>query len=260
MRSSDRGSGTVVFVTDFGLQDGYAAELWAAAWAAAPGVRCVDGSHLVPPYDVLTGAYLCGRLARSFGAGSTLCVVVDPGVGGPREAVATLCDGVAGVAPDTGLLSYLWMEARERRAVRLPAPDPASATFHGRDLFAPVAARLAMGAALEECGVPIREPRLRAELIPVSAPGSLQSVVVAVDRFGNCVTGVRRSHLAGGEPAALAWKGGRATGVVRTYAEMEGGLNLLWNSGGHLELAARQASAAEISGLRSGSRVTLELA
>jgi S-adenosylmethionine hydrolase len=249
----------VVFVTDFGLQDGYAAELWAAAWAAAPGVACVDGSHLVPPYDVLAAAYLCKRLARTFGAGTALCAVVDPGVGGSREAVAVRCDGVFGVAPDTGILSYLWMEAEERHAVRLATPAAASATFHGRDLFAPAAARLAAGAALGECGQPIAEPLLRHELETAAEQGSLRSAIVSVDRFGNCVTGVRTADLAGREPAALSWSGGRATRVVRTYADMEGGLGILWNSGGHLELAAPRGSAAEIAGLRSGSRVTLEL-
>ncbi len=251
--------GTVVFVTDFGLQDGYAAELWAAAWAAAPGVRCVDGSHLVPAYDVLTAAYLCKRLASTFGAGTALCAVVDPGVGGPRAAVAVRCDGVFGVAPDTGLLSYLWMEAEGRRAVRLATPAPASATFHGRDLFAPVAARLAAGADLEDCGDPIESPALRRELEPAADRDSLRSAIVSVDRFGNCVTGVRASDLGGREPAALTWRGGRATRMVRTYAEMEGGLGLLWNSGGHLELAAPQGSAAETTGLRSGSPVAVKL-
>ena len=75
-------SGTLIFVTDYGLEDGYAAQLWAAAWSASPGVRCIDGTHLVPPGDVLTAAYRCKTLARAFGPGSVICAVVDPGVGG----------------------------------------------------------------------------------------------------------------------------------------------------------------------------------
>ena len=111
-------SGTLVFVTDYGLEDGDAAQLWAAAWSAAPGLRCVDGTRSGASGDVLTAAYRCKALARAFGPGSVICAVVDPGVGGHREAVAVECDGLAGVAPDTGLVSYLWMEARQRYAAK----------------------------------------------------------------------------------------------------------------------------------------------
>jgi S-adenosylmethionine hydrolase len=250
---------TVVFVTDFGLEDGYAAELRAATWSAAPGVRCVDGTHLVPPGDVITGAYACKRLARSFGPGSVICAVVDPGVGGDRPALAAMCDGVLCVAPDTGLVSYLWMEAEAAQAVRLPTPEPASPTFHGRDLFAPVAARLAAGAALAGCGEPLDQPRLLGELRPSRSGSRLRSQVVAVDHFGNCVTGVRPSDVGAGTPVGMRWPGGETTRMVRTYADIEGGLGLLWNSAGHLELAARGSPAAPITGLGVGSPVEVEL-
>ncbi len=161
-------SGTLVFVTDYGLADGYAAQLWAAAWSAAPGLRCVDGTHLVPPGDVITGAYRCKVLAGAFGPGSVICAVVDPGVGGHREAVAVECDGVRCVAPDTGLVSYLWTEARQRYAVLLPTPAGVSPTFHGRDFFAPLAALLASGTPLSGCGRPVAAPQLRDELSPSS--------------------------------------------------------------------------------------------
>lgn len=252
-------SGTLVFVTDYGLEDGYAAQLWAAAWSTSPGLRCVDGTHLIPPGDVLTAAYRCKVLARAFGPGSVLCAVVDPGVGGDREAVAVACDGVSCVGPDTGLVSYLWTEARDRRAVRLPIPDGASATFHGRDLFAPVAARLAAGSPLEGCGQGVAAPRLREELVPVRDGDRLRSLVVSVDHFGNCVTGVRPTDLGDRQVVALGWPGGETSRLVRTYADIETGLAVLWNSAGHLELAARESSAAERTGIRVGAAVTLEL-
>jgi S-adenosylmethionine hydrolase len=252
-------SGILVFVTDYGLEDGYAAQLWAAAWSVAPGMRCVDGTHLVPPGDVLTAAYRCKSLGRAFGPGSVLCAVVDPGVGGDRGAVAVECDGVTCVAPDTGLVSYLWIESRERRAVRLAIPAGASATFHGRDLFAPVAARLAAGGALEACGEPVAAPRLRDQLAPVAEAGRLRSLVVSVDHFGNCVTGVRRSDVGEGHPAGLAWPGGETARTVRTYAEIDSGLAVLWNSSEHLELAAREAPAADLAGIRVGTPVSVEL-
>jgi len=264
-------SGTLVFVTDYGLEDGYAAQLWAAAWSAAPGLRCVDGTHLVPPGDVLTGAYRCKVLARAFGPGSVICAVVDPGVGGRREAVAVECDGVACVAPDTGLVSYLWMEARQRRAVLLPAPSGASPTFHGRDLFAPLAALLASGTPVSGCGRPIDAPQLREDLSPVLEGDRLRTLVVSVDHFGNCITGVRPADLGGREPAGLRWPGGGTGRLVTTYAEIDSppggepergygaGLAMLWNSAGHLELAGRETSAAARTGVRVGTPLTVEL-
>ena len=246
-------------MTDFGLQDGYAAQMWAAAWSACPGVRCVDGTHLVPPGDVLTAAYRCKVLAHAFGPGSVLCAVVDPGVGSDRPAVAVDCDGVACVAPDTGLVSYLWTEANLRRAVRLPIPPDASATFHGRDFFAPLAALLACGAPLEGCGEHLEAPRLREDLEPVTDGDRLRSVVVSVDHFGNCITGVRRADLRGREVAGVAWAGGETGRVVTTYAEIDSGIAALWNSAGHLELAAREESAAHRSGTTVGAAVSVRL-
>ena len=252
-------SGTLIFVTDYGLEDGHAAELWAAAWSASPGVRCIDGTHLVPAGDVLTAAYRCKTLARAFGPGSVICAVVDPGVGGERAAVAVECDGVACVAPDTGLVSYLWIEARQRHAVRLTTPAGVSPTFHGRDLFAPVAALIATGSALAGVGEPIDAPDLREELTPVADGDRLRSLVVSVDHFGNCITGVRLSDLGGRRIASLSWPGGESDRVVTTYAEIDGAVAVLWNSSGHLELAAREASASERAGVRAGTPITVVL-
>jgi S-adenosylmethionine hydrolase len=252
-------SGTLIFVTDYGLADGYAAELWAAAWSASPGVRCLDGTHLVPPGDVLTAAYRCKTLARTFGPGSVICAVVDPGVGGDRAAVAVECDGVACVAPDTGLVSYLWTESRERLAVRLPTPAGVSATFHGRDLFAPVAALITGGAPVDGLGEAVDSPRLRAELLPVVAGDVLRSVVVSVDHFGNCITGVRPTDLGDRGLASVGWPGGETAQVVSTYAEIDAEVAVLWNSAAHLELAARNASAAARTGVRVGTAITVAL-
>ena len=248
-------SGTLIFVTDYGLEDGYAAQLWAAAWSASPGVRCIDGTHLIPPGDVLTAAYRCKTLARAFGPGSVICAVVDPGVGGGRAAVAVDCDGMGCVAPDTGLVSYLWTEARERRAVRLPTPAGVSPTFHGRDLFAPVAALIAAGTPVSGVGEPIDTPRLRAELVPAIEGDHIGSLVVAVDHFGNCITGVRRSDLGERRIVSLSWSGGQTDRVVTTYEEIDTTVAVLWNSSGHLELAAREASASARTGVRTGTPV-----
>jgi S-adenosylmethionine hydrolase len=214
---------------------------------------------MVPPGDVLTAMYRCKTLARAFGPGSVLCAVVDPGVGSGRGAVAVECDGVCCVAPDTGLVSYLWVEAASRRAVRLEAPATASATFHGRDHFAPAAARLAAGARLDELGSPLAAPRLLPEAVPVVEGRLLRSRVVAVDHFGNCVTGIRDRDLGGARVAGVTWRGGGTRHVVTTYARIGSGLAVLWNSAGHLEIAAREDSAGRLAGLFAGAPVEAEI-
>ena len=173
--------------------------------------------------------------------------------------MAVECDGVACVGPDTGLVSYLWTEARERRAIRLRTPAGVAATFHGRDLFAPVAALIAGGAPLDSLGEAVDSPLLRAELVPVADGDDLHSVVVSVDHFGNCITGVRPADLGDRTVASLSWPGGETAQVVSTYAEIGAEVAVLWNSAAHLELAAREGSAAVRTGVRVGTSLTVGL-
>ena len=132
----------IVFVTDFGRDDAYAASLVGAAWRVDPHAICVEGTHGIPPGDVLAGAYQLKALARAFSGGAVFCAVVDPGVGTARRAIAVKAGRIRCVAPDNGLVSYLWDEAAadDRRAVSIDVNADASPTFHGRDVFAPFAA------------------------------------------------------------------------------------------------------------------------
>ena len=134
-----------------------------------------------------------------------------------------------------------------------------SPTFHGRDLFAPVAALIAAGRSLAGAGAPIDTPHLREELTPVADGDRLRSLVVSVDHFGNCITGVRLSDVGERRIASLSWPGGESDRVVTTYAEIDGTVAALWNSSGHLELAAREASAAERARIRAGMPITVAL-
>ncbi len=137
----------IVFVTDFGRDDAYAAALIGAVWRVDPHAVCVEGTHGIPPGDVLAGAYQLKALARAFSGGAVFCAVVDPGVGTERRAIAIKVGQVRCVAPDNGLISYLWEETPpdDRWAVRLDIGLDASPTFHGRDVFAPFAAHSPRG-------------------------------------------------------------------------------------------------------------------
>ncbi len=249
----------VVLVTDYGADDSYAGVLAGAVWSVDPGLRIATGTHGVPPGDVLAGAYHVKALARSFPTGTVICAVVDPGVGTDRRAIAVEADGVRCVAPDNGLCSWLWEEAGERRCVALEVPADASPTFAGRDLFAPVAARLAAGAELEEVGPRVDDPVVLAETLPRRVGAALYARVCVVDRFGNAITTARTGDLVGARPLAASWNGGATRRVARTYAEIGGGLALVVGSAGHLEVAARGAPAQRLGGPAAGAMVRITL-
>jgi len=247
----------VALLTDFGLADHYVGVLHAVLEREAPGVRRIDLGHQVPPGDVWAGCFLLRCAWPSLPGDAVTLAVVDPGVGGDRRPVAVRVGGRWLVAPDNGLAAAAGAagEAIELdwRRMGLVAP---SATFHGRDLFAPAAARLARGddpgtlgervspAGLEPC--PIPEPAARDR--------GFHTTVVHVDRFGNLITNL---PAAAAPPGAVAWYGApRPARRVRSYGEAAPGeIVLLEGSSGLLELAANRESAAALTGLRRGDTV-----
>ncbi|MGH7580208.1 MAG: SAM hydrolase/SAM-dependent halogenase family protein, partial [Gemmatimonadales bacterium] len=144
----------ITLLTDFGTTDSYVAEVKGTLLATAPGATLVDVTHSVPPGDVRAGAYLLGRVWHRFPAGTVHLAVVDPGVGTDRAALALAAHGHSFVGPDNGLFTFVLRDT-EVQIVSLPTHDGATATFHGRDLFAPAAAALAAGAALATLGEPL---------------------------------------------------------------------------------------------------------
>jgi S-adenosylmethionine hydrolase len=254
----------IAFVTDYGVADSYAAALHAACWRVDPGLHALVGMHGVPPGDVLAGAYHVKAMCLAMPPGGVVCAVVDPGVGGERGAVAAKVGEWLVVSPDNGLLSYVWAEApaSARSCVALATPADAAPTFHGRDVFAPVAARLACGAALPSLGPGLPSPQVLPGAFAVVEPSDLvRGVVCVVDHFGNAVTTVRAADTGGRRVAAVEWDGGRSALVVRTYAEIpDGALGVLLGSAAHWEVAARECPAAELGGPSRGAAVRVHLA
>ncbi len=251
----------VIFVTDFGRDDAYAAALVGAAWQVDPEAACVEGTHGIPPGDVLGGAYALKSLALAFPRGVVFCAVVDPGVGTNRRAIAVSTAQCCCVCPDNGLVSYLWDEAQpdERHAVALPAAPGASATFHGRDVFAPAAARLAGGASLMSLGTTADDPVTLPEAFAQADGGSLRGAVIAVDHFGNAITSVRERDIGSRAVRRVRWRDVETSSHVRTYAEIAGGVAVLMGSAGHLELAAARGPAAQSGGPRLHDPITVEV-
>src|SRR4030081_3218397 len=150
----------VTLLTDFGTTDGYVGELKGVLATGAPGVSIVDVAHDIPPHDVDGARLALARYWRRFPEGAVHLVVVEPGVGGIRAAIAVESEGRFLVGPDNGVLSPALLHAGAR-CIALPVPHSASPTFHGRDLFAPVAAQLATGVPLDALGHPHDAPVVR---------------------------------------------------------------------------------------------------
>jgi S-adenosyl-L-methionine hydrolase (adenosine-forming) len=252
----------IVFVTDFGRDDAYAAALIGAVWRVDPNAVCIEGTHGIPPGDVLAGAYQLKALAQAFSGGAVFCAVVDPGVGTERRAIAVKAGRIRCVAPDNGLVSYLWDEtaAEDRWALRLDVAPDASPTFHGRDVFAPFAAQLSSRERFDLEGELIDDPVILAPAFARRAGTVVSGVVAVVDHFGNAITTIREADLEGASVRSVTWPGGSAEGLVTTYADIEAGPGALIGSAGHLEIAARGTPAATAGGARLGDLVEVDLA
>lgn len=242
----------ITLLTDFGTADGYVAEMKGVLLTEIPNATIVDITHDIPPHDVDAGRLALARFWRRFPRGTVHLAVVDPGVGSGRAAIAIESEGRFFVGPDNGLLTPgLLIPAA--RAVRLDVPTQASATFQGRDVFAPAAARLAMGTELGALGAEHATPVIRRTPEPQRGPmGELVGQVITVDRFGNAVT-----NLVGMRGATVVVEG-RELPLKRTYSELDPGqAGAVVGSAGLIEIVVREGRASEQLALARGSRVWL---
>ncbi len=242
----------VFFLSDFGNADPYAGVVRAVLHARAPGAALLDLAHDLPPGDLRRGAHALYAAAPYLPPGAVVLAVVDPGVGSRRRAVAVATGRLLYVAPDNGLLTLVLAEDPPRAAVALPVPPGASATFHGRDVFAPAAAALAAGAGLAELGDPL-DPSGLVRLPLALGPGP-EGEVLTFDRFGNAITTLRGPA----PPGAALEIAGRRLACRTTFADVAPGEPLCYlGSSGLLEVAVRDGSAREALGLRAGLPVRL---
>ena len=245
-------SRVVTLLTDFGTADGYVGEMKGILLGSAPDAVLVDISHDVTAQDVDGARLALARYWQRFPVWTVHVVVVDPGVGSSRAAIAVESEGRYLVGPDNGVLSPAWLHAGAR-CVELPVPAGASATFHGRDVFAPAAAALARGTPLDSLGETCSTPIVRRTPEAMRRDdGSIAGEVITVDRFGNAVTNL--VSFRGG----VVEVGGQRLPLVRTYADVASGeAAALVGSSGLLEVAMRDRSAAAVLGLKRGSAVVL---
>lgn len=244
-------SPAVTFLTDFGRRDTYVAEMKGAVLMHAPTATLVDITHEVPMGDVAAGAFLVSRSWHCFPADTVHLAVVDPGVGTERRAIALRHERHHFVGPDNGLLSPVLTDSV---IVEIAIPANASSTFHGRDVFAPVAGQLAAGVKLEDLGVPIRHPITLSLPQPRHTEGRTFGTVVFIDHFGNLVTNLPGTWVT---PETELMVGGIAVGTVcSTFADVAPGEFVAYvGSGGTVEVGVREGSAAVRSGVRVGGEV-----
>ena len=252
----------VTFTTDFGFRDGYAGAMKGVVLSIAPDAKLVDITHGVPAQDVAAGAVALAQAAPLFASGTIHVAVVDPGVGGSRADLLIESGGHLVVGPDNGVLSLA--AKPPRRIWRIEAAafrrEPVSPTFHGRDVFAPTAGRLAAGAQASDAGPELDQIAEIASPLVHRHGGLVEGEVIHVDAFGNLITSLPADAvLGGGGEIAVALEGGEGKfepKFGRTFSDVESGALIAYiGSGGNLEIARRDGSAARRIGADRGTVV-----
>src|SRR2546426_8500649 len=230
-------SGIVTLLTDFGLEDAYVGAMKGAILSVFVKAAVVDITHGVRPFAVLQGAFLLDSAWRSFPPGTVHVAVVDPGVGTERRAIAFHAADHYFVGPDNGLFTFLNDPIGE--AVELATPPEAAPTFHGRDVFAPVAAKLAAGAAIAEVGRPHRAEPLRLPDAWASKVGEAwRAQALHCDHFGNVISNLPIRAL-----ARIKQANGMRVRTVETYEDAQPNeLVALVGSSGRIEFALGEGS------------------
>lgn len=273
----------ITLLTDYGDKDSYVGVMKGVVLSIAPHAQLVDITHQIKPQDIQQAALILLSYYRYFPSYTVHVVVVDPGVGGPRRPVALETPHGFFVAPDNGVLTYVWLQEPASEVFLLDKPDywlpNPSHTFHGRDVFSPVAARLASGTPLKEMGSPIAD-LITLSLPPLQiTPTSIRGEVIRIDRFGNALTNIMQlswvdDHtvefrpLSAGSAGAAVYIDARTArvtfgwhtlnGLHQTYSQIAAGQGLaLIGSNAELEVAVNQGSAHDKLALKVGDPVTL---
>jgi len=250
-------NGLITLTTDFGTADHFVAAMKGMILTLAPRARIVDITHEITPFDVNEAEFVIAQAWNWFPKGSVHVVVVDPGVGSERRPILVEAGGQFFVGPDNGVFSMIYAVAKHKvRVISNPRImcREISRTFHGRDIFAPAAAHLALKTP------PARFGKLVTDFVrsPLAGPG----VVLKVDRFGNLITNFHVDHYSGikTRPFELRIAGEKIRRLALNYSETEiGEIFVIVGSSGYLEIAANQEKAAKKLGCGHGTPVELEL-
>jgi len=245
------GSPIITLTTDYGLRDQYVSALKAMILSINRDVRLVDVSHTIDPQDVMAAAWISKNSAFLYPSGTIHLVIVDPGVGTARKPIALRIRDQIFVGPDNGLFSLL-SDGEECEIFELSNPEywgnQRSNTFHGRDIFAPVAAHLSRGVLLEDLG-------------PVHDNEGIQGWVMHIDHFGNLITNVTAemiSHLKDGSPLKIYIGNTILQKIVHTFSDVDPGEPAaIIGSSGHLEVVVNSGNASEMLSANKGTPISI---
>ena len=256
----------ITLLTDFGGSDYFVGAMKGVILSINPGATIVDITHGIPPQDIETAAFNLLSCYRDFPAGTIHVAVVDPGVGSARRAIIVECANQLFVGPDNGLFSWICEREADWKATQVTNQKffrkPVSNTFHGRDIFAPVAAALSRGHSSQEFGLAVADivqlPPLEAETIDEN---TVEGRVIHIDRFGNCVTNISRERLES-PSVAMSWR------IILNEREIDSfhsffadsSFNEVFaivGSAGFIEVCVRNGSAAKLLNVKRGQTVQL---
>ncbi|MFN2512838.1 MAG: S-adenosyl-l-methionine hydroxide adenosyltransferase family protein [Pyrinomonadaceae bacterium] len=260
----------ITLLTDFGTSDYFVSAMKGVILSINPEARVVDITHEIPAQDIEAAAFTLLAVYSSFPSGTIHVAVVDPGVGSARRAILAECDGHFFVGPDNGIFSYVCEGKPQVRVFEVTNKDyfraPLSSTFHGRDVFAPVAAALSNGMNPTEFGKQITNPARLAPLTPEkSKNGTVKARIIHIDRFGNCITNLTSNELTEkmiADGAYLVANDAKVKSFRKFFSEQGGrGKEVfgIWGSTGFLELVAKDRSAAKILRAKRGQPVVLRI-
>ena len=265
-RVSVLASRVITLLTDFGLKDYFVGAVKGVILAVNPEARIVDITHEIPEHDIEAAAFTIFAVAGSFPAGTIHLAVVDPGVGSSRKPLMIESGDQFFVGPDNGLFSYVMKD--DATVYELTNTDyfrqPLSQTFHGRDVFAPVAAALSNGTKPEILGKRIKEWATLPSLKPKKLLDGIEGRIIQIDRFGNCITNLTPSDIHAeeiGSVTQLRVGRKRIDSFRRFYGDNTRGGNkpfAIWGSAGFLEISAENRSAAELLGVTRGEKVRVD--
>lgn len=257
----------IALLTDFGTRDYFVGAMKGAILTVCAKAVIVDITHEIEPQNIRAASFTLRACYRNFPPKTIFVAVVDPGVGSQRRAILVEAENYFFVAPDNGLLSFLFDEnANESNPIRVFGltnekyfAENISRTFHGRDVFAPAAAHLANGAAPAEFGAEITDFVRFEEIRPRKiAGGIIEAEIIHVDRFGNLITNLRKEDLP--ENFHLEIDGRKIERLQNFFAEAEdtGEIFMIFGSAGNLEIAAFQASAENMLNVKAGEKIIVK--
>ncbi len=252
----------IALITDFGTKDYFVGAMKGVILAINDNVNIVDISHDVPPQDIQSAGFMLEACYRDFPSGTIFTAVVDPGVGSDRRAILVLTSQYKFVAPDNGLLSFVFESSENFNVFEISNEKlfrrPVSKTFHGRDIFAPCAAHLSLGAAPSEFGEEISDfSAFQRDKPGKLKDGKIRGTIIHRDRFGNLVTNLKPRDLP--DHFQLLINGSKVEKVNDHYAQgTDSEPFLIIGSAGYLEIAAFRGSASDLLNARVGDSVLIE--